>query len=217
MQLNTNSNAAILQEIRAQPTLAGQYRKAFINRRDRQIALDEYAIERERLVLIRLKAEQRIEMLQKEAQEAETETEAKTEQVDLTGIDILIREAELNIAEAENGIATNDELVQDAMRELSVYQAEMDRCNAEFGRDFAALTTNEFQELMAQEHEARMIRYIAAAAIAPMMGLPEHVAEQILELPSDTRIRYMERAIALMNTVPVPTFPFPEKMVEASE
>lgn len=184
MQYSSNSNAAIVGEIRSACTLAGQYRKAVMIATDKDYTLNAYRLERQ-------KQELEIQRMGLKAREAESTDPLLAQQI---RIDIELLKLQM---------AQSDALLEDAVRERSVATAEMQQICDEAGIDFDSLPSAEFQELMADEYRERQLRYQLAGIYAAQVGMPIDRMEALLELPQADLLAIAARLQPLIHQNPI--------------
>lgn len=182
MQYSPNSDEAVRALIRACPTLAGQYRQARLHLRDREEALRTHQIERSRHEHHRTLKEAERDSLINLCPADPDEHKVWAAKVALL---------ELDLAQAQMGINYASDLVEDALREVSVCRAEIERINQEFGQDLGALPEAEFQQLMGLDFRQKRIRWIAARTLSASYGLPPDAMEALLEIPAQERVDYL--------------------------
>lgn len=191
MQYSTNSDEALRFMIRSQPTVAGQYRQAVLQIRDRLLALENFkfsvAKAEQALALTRIRLEQH---------------QRKKPVGVLTFGEIEIWQTELNLFDIEIQQKTSElkqgfDLVDDAEREVEVCRREIERCNTEASTDFAEMGSDDFQRLMSDDFRDRKARAISSQLIA---GSPTAI-EMLIELPEGDRADYLERVSTLVQEV----------------
>lgn len=193
MQLSSNSNAAILGIIYSCPTAAGQWRQAMIQGRDRRIALENYSLDRRKLLAeIELKQDELLQSRRLQRPSAEREL-----------IQIEIERKEIEIQRC-------DELVEDAARELACCEAEAQRICEQAGIVFGELDAEQFQDYMVLDYQAKQVRWGASQVLAGVVGCSVDYAEHLLELPEEERAAYMQR----VNGYVLPMLPMPEEIHE---
>ncbi len=193
MQYSTNSNAAILGEIRSACTPIGQYRKAALIARDKEHILETYRLERKRQDL-------KIEALKLRIAKAKAEID-NTETRRLG--EIQIEEWELEIAQLDLEIAQAEPLLEDVMRELWIAKNEMQRLCDEAQINFGELPAAEFQELMTAEYRDRQSRHQLAGIYAAQVGVPTDRLEALLELPQDELLAIAARLKPMLDKNPI--------------
>lgn len=187
MQYSTNSNEALRFTIRSHPTLAGQYRQAMVQARDRLQALEAFRLSSAKIEQSILIDQCRLDQVQK---------------TQPSPLNIAIWQAELElqkieIEEKKQHLKQSLDLVEDARREVTVCNQEIDRIKEESNCDFAVMPLAEFQELMVDDFRQRKARAIAANLI---MGGPAAI-EMLIELPEVDRCDYLKRVSALIDDV----------------
>lgn len=180
MQFSTNSDAAILQTIRAGCTLAGQYRLAVLQKRDRQAALTEWHYTKS-------KSDAEIRLKQTEYKQLEVGFLAEDEPLERAKLEAQLDMLRLEIEQIQVSLQQCSELVEDALREIAVCDREIARINASHGSDMSTLPASEFQKLMTSEHALKTARWIAARTLSAQTGVPIDAAELLLELPEADR------------------------------
>lgn len=183
MQYNTNSDAAIRAIIRACPTLIGQYRQAALQKRDRELALQQYQFAAKK---------QDIDLGLKLLEIEELEADKSGDRIDKRRRELLVQRLLVEIAEIEADAANTRELLDDALREVRVCDEELQRIVGELGTDPEALTTAEFQALMADEYREKVVRAIAAPVLAGHLGLTVESTVALLEVPLEERANYLK-------------------------
>ncbi len=197
MQFSTNSNAALLHEIRSSPTLAGQFRRAYLQLRDRQGAIANYRLERQKTIY-------RLELKKAEISKLEGQHHLHGSDADAdiqaAQIGILTMEAE----QLKLDLTQSDELLQDAAREAAVCQSECDRIVETLGVDPSTLSVEGYQRLMSQGFDQKLIRYFAAHVFGPLLGIQPEAAEQLLEMDEAQQTHVMQSAAMMISRVPLP-------------
>ena len=178
MQYSTNSNEAIRHTIRSCPTLAGQYRQANIQLRDRQQALRAYTLgtmkAKEEMEISLLRLEQHRKKRHRGIEDAIAQREAKV-------LAIEIQEKELALQDASD-------LEEDCRREIAVCQDEMERICREAGVDFAALPPADYQDHMTTDYQVKHARWLAAGVLSQQLRMPVDRCDALLELPEGDRL-----------------------------
>jgi hypothetical protein len=187
MQYSTNSNAAILGEIRSACTPIGQYRKAALIAKDKEHTLEVYRLEHQKQLL---------EIKKLEWQAVALETGGAIGKIEAAQLRIDADLLKLQMAQAEP-------LLEDAVRELWVAKTEMERLCDDAGIQFGEIPSQEFQELMADEYRDRQLRHQLAGIYAAQVGMPVDRMEALLELPQDELLAIAQRLQPLLKQNPI--------------
>lgn len=198
MQYSSNSNAAIVGEIRSACTPVGQYRRAALIAADKEYTLKAYEIERqkqtfaiERLEIKARAAGNTAHSLRGQGGDVQRSAEIEAQEYHLE-IDLL--KLQMNQAEA---------LVEDAARELYVAKTMMDQACVDAAIDFGKLPTSEFQELMREEYRDRQLRHQLAGIYAAQVGMPTDRLEALLEMPQEELLAIAAKLGPLMSQNPI--------------
>jgi hypothetical protein len=188
MQYSTNSDAAIIGEIRSACTPAGRYRRAALIAKDKSYTLANFAIEREKQLL-------EIKRLEASANEIQA--------IRLESKQIEAQQLRLNAKLVELHLKNSEHLVEDAMREYNTAIAEMKKICNEAGIDFEALSVDELQALMADEYSDRQVRYQLAGLYSAQSGIPIDRVEMLLETPPEDLMKLLSRMMPMVDQNPL--------------
>jgi len=187
MQYSSNSNAAIVGEIRSACTPVGQYRRAALIVTDKEHTLKAYAIERQK---------QELELEKLEMQAVASEAGGPIGKIEAKQLRLDAEMLQLQMAQSEP-------LVEDAVREMWVAKAAMNQICVDAGIQFGELASNEFQELMVQEYRDRQLRHQLAGIYAAQVGMPTDRLEALLEMPQDELLAIAARLQPLIHQNPI--------------
>ena len=187
MQYSSNSNAAIVGEIRSACTPVGQYRRAALIVADKEHTLKAYAIERQK---------QELELEKLEMQAVASEAGGPIGKIEAKQLRLDAEMLQLQMAQSEP-------LVEDAVREMWVAKAAMNQICVDAGIQFGELAPNEFQELMVQEYRDRQLRHQLAGIYAAHAGMPTDRLEALLEMPQDELLAIAARLQPLIHQNPI--------------
>lgn len=187
MQYSSNSNAAIVGEIRSACTPVGQYRRAALIVADKEHTLKAYAIERQK---------QELELEKLEMQAVASEAGGPIGKIEAKQLRLDAEMLRLQMAQSEP-------LVEDAVRELWVAKAAMNQICVDAGIQFGELASDEFQELMVQEYRDRQLRHQLAGIYAAQVGMPTDRLEALLEMPQDELLAIAARLQPLIHQNPI--------------
>lgn len=198
MQYSTNSNAAIVGEIRSACTPVGQYRRAALIVADKEHTLKAYEIERQKQLL-------QVEQLEIQARRVDRSVGSmrggdadalRKVEIDAESLRLDIDLIRLQMAQAET-------LVEDALRELWVAKTEMERICDDAGIQFGNLPATEFQEFMVAEYRDRQLRHQLAGIYAAQVGMPTDRLEALLELPQEEFLAIAQKLQPLLSQNPI--------------
>jgi hypothetical protein len=183
MQLSTNSNKQIEWLVKAQPTLIGQHRQAYLQRLDREQALVKAQYDlRKHEVNIKLK-ESEISLQRNEAQKAEAAGDLEVSNY----LNLKMQLLKIELEEMTAGLSYINLQISDAERELNEAQKYMDEACRLAGVNFEKLDEETYQDLLAENVLITTGRRLSSQVVAQTLGLPQSVVETLAEMPEGDR------------------------------